>query len=224
MGAVLHLVWENVLPSVDERVKHFRLDVDFICPMVPISRFSVTNDEHFNNSEQRRKFLIREKPVGWLDELLKVTKIHHIRKNVETFEGRNKDKNDCEIDCRMKLINPKNVISIHSQPYLKEEFISGPRKKVYLALKILKELTGAKITSYQLKTDLMKTFPRQPLDLNIGKAILKVFAKETNYKNVKNENIHTVGDLFSDISKSLVKRGFSKIDLSRLDKDIISLV
>ena len=151
---------------------------------------------------------------------MKVTKIQHIKKKVETYERRD----DSELDCRIKLISPKNAISIHSEPYLKEEFISGARKTVYLALKILKALTGAKITSYQLKTDLMKTFPRQPYDLKIGKAILKVFAKETNYKNINNENIHTIGDLFSGISNTLLKRGFSKIDLSRLDEDIISVV
>ena len=108
-------------------------------------------------------------------------------------------------------------------PYLREEFISGARKRVYLALKILKEATGAKITSYQLKTDLLKIFRRQPNNMRIGEAILKVFSKEANFKSIKDENVHCVGDLFNGLNSNLEKKGFDRIDLSKLEDDVVIL-
>ena len=57
---------------------------------------------------------------------------------------------------------------------MKEEFISGARKQIYLALKILKEATGAKITSYQLKTALLKVIRRQTDYMIIGETVLSV--------------------------------------------------
>ena len=62
------------------------------------------------------------------------------------------------------------------------EFISGAHKQIYLALKILKETTGAKITSYQLKTELLKVIRRQRDNVKIGETVLKVFKQETNLR------------------------------------------
>ena len=217
MGAVLHLVWKNILPSVDGTFRDFKLDVDFICPMVPIG----SGPMHYNDTEGRREFLTMNKPVGWLDELLKVTETENISPNIVKFEDRFKYKE--ELDCRLKLIHPKNAISINSMPYLREEFISGDRKRIYLALKILKEATGAKITSYQLKTDLLKVFRRQPENMKIGEAVLEVFKKEINFKINKDEKYHQVGDLFQGVNSNLVMKGFSGIDLSRLDEDFVIL-
>ena len=50
MGAVLHLIWKNVLLSDDGSLKDFEFDVGFICPLLPIG----SNSSHFNNSEGRR--------------------------------------------------------------------------------------------------------------------------------------------------------------------------
>ena len=214
MGAVLHLVWRKVLRSDDGSMRDFKLDVDFICPMIPVSR-----PEHYNDSEARRDFLIKSKPVGWLDELAKITNIEDI--NIERFE--NWTQYVQKVDCRLKLISPKSAISIHAEPYLREEAISGARKKIYLALKILKEATGAKATSYQLKTALLKVFRRQPTDINIGEAVLKVFNQETNFRNIKDQQIHTIGDLFNGIQSNLGRKGFTGLDLSRLGEGFVIL-
>ena len=96
---------------------------------------------------------------------------------------------------------------------MKEEFISGARKQIYLALKILKEATGAKITSYQLKTALLKVIRRQTDYMMIGEAVLNVFKQETNFKNVKDEKINTIGDLFNGLKSNLVRKGFTGMDL-----------
>ena len=114
----------------------------------------------------------------------------------------NRDQNDKEkLDCRLKLINTKNAISINALPFMKEEFISGARKKIYLALKILKEATEAKITSYQLKTLLLKVFRRQPDNMKIGEAVLKVFKQGTNLKKIKDEKIHM--EIYSTVSTAI---------------------
>ena len=213
----MHLIWKNVLLSDDGSLHDFNLDVDFICPMVPIG----SQSWHFNNSEERRKCLAEKKPIGWLEELLKVTESNNF---IDIQKFVNRDQNDKEkLDCRLKLINTKNAISINALPFMKEEFISGARKQIYLALKILKEATGAKITSYQLKTVLLKVFRRQPDNMKIGEAVLQVFKQETNFMNIKDEKMHTVGDLFNGLNSNLVRKGFSRMDLSRLDEDLIIL-
>ena len=52
-GAVLHLIWINVLLSEDDSLKDFKLDVDFICPRVPIG----SESWYFNNLKERRNCL-----------------------------------------------------------------------------------------------------------------------------------------------------------------------
>ena len=112
------------------------------------------------------------KPRGLLDELLKLTKSNNFIV-IQRFVNRDQN-NKKFFDCRLKLINTKNAISINTLPFMKEEFISGARKQIYLALKILKEATGAKITSYQLKTALLKVIRRQTDYMMIGQAVLNV--------------------------------------------------
>ena len=68
------------------------------------------------------------KPIGWLEELLKVTESNNFI-DIQRFV--NRDQNGKEkLDCWLKLINNINAISINAQP-----FISGARKQIYLELK-----------------------------------------------------------------------------------------
>ena len=107
-----------------------------------------------------------------MDELLKLTKSNNFI-DIQRFVNRDQN-NKNFFDCQLKLINTKNAISINTLPFMKEEFISGARKQIYLALKILKEATGAKITSYKLKTALLKVIRRQTDYMMIGEAVLNV--------------------------------------------------
>ena len=68
----------------------------------------------------------------------------------------------------LKLLS--NGTASNGQPFISEESLTGTSKKVYIALKILKEATGAKITvSYTYSV--VKVFPRQPDKANLGKSV-----------------------------------------------------
>eukprot|EP00092_Neocalanus_flemingeri_P034369 GFUD01037376.1.p1 GENE.GFUD01037376.1~~GFUD01037376.1.p1 ORF type:complete len:357 (-),score=57.22 GFUD01037376.1:60-1130(-) len=205
MGPVLHFVWKDVLKDQAGKLKDYFLDIDFICPMIPTK--DVPKDVM-----HKVDYLFEAKPVGWLDELAKITDTY----GVETEELEDYFRPYTYL-CRLKMISPGIVTTSNSEPFMREESLTGVRKKVYLALKILKEITGAKITSYRLKASILKVFPRQPDKMNIGEAVEKVFNHYTKFSG-------RVGDLFYGVSENMKMKGFIMVDLTYLGDCMIKLI
>ena len=206
MGAALHFVWRKVLPDQNGVLRDFNLDVDFICPLIPT--IEVARDIKYILN-----YLDELKPVGWLDEVHKLTNTMEIR--TETLQGTYEG--GCTLYlCRLKLLSPGTVIASSGEPFISEESLTGTRKKVYIALKILKEATGAKITSYRLKASVVKVFPRQPSRSNLGKSVSKVLNHHTSYSG-------RIGDLFGSININLREKGYAGIDLDGLDDGFVRL-
>ena len=55
--------------------------------------------------------------------------------------------------------------------------------------------------------------------MKIGEAVVKEFKKEIKFHNIQDEKIHSIGDLNSN----QVRKGFQRMDFSRLDQDLIIL-
>ena len=62
------------------------MDVDFICPIVHIG----SKSWYFNNSKGRRNCLAKMKPIGWFEELLKVTESNNFI-DIQRFGNRDQN-------------------------------------------------------------------------------------------------------------------------------------
>ena len=110
MGVVLHLVWKSVFPSQDGTFRDFKMDVDFICPMIPLR-------QAHQDVESRKKFLIIQKPLGWVEELAKIVD----KEEIKTERYKNHRKSTLQVDCRLKLISQNMALSNNALPFLVED-------------------------------------------------------------------------------------------------------
>jgi len=190
------------------RLLDFHLDVDFICPMIP------TKDKPKPDSFEKETYLLESKPPGWLDELAKTTDTNLVRTETLAILG---NKSPDTYLCRLKMIGPGTVIASNSKPFMKEESLTGERKKIYIAMKVLKEITGAKITSYRLKASVLQVFPQQPDKMKIGEAVEKVLRHYTNFSG-------RIGDHFRGICENLQKKGFLRVESECLRMGVVKFV
>ena len=58
VGAVLHLVWEKVLETIGDNPMDFKIDVDFVCSMVPVE------EKPDGKTAATQNYLMKQKPVG----------------------------------------------------------------------------------------------------------------------------------------------------------------
>ena len=58
VGAVLHLVWEQVMETKENKLADFKIDVDFVCSMVPVE------EKPDGKTAATENFLMRNKIVG----------------------------------------------------------------------------------------------------------------------------------------------------------------
>jgi len=188
------------------RLIDFHLDVDFICPMIP------TKDKPKQHTIEKETYLLNSKPPGWLDELAKMTDTGLMF--APAILGSNSP--DTYL-CRLKMIGPGTVIASNSQPFMKEESLTGTRKKIYIAMKVLKEITGAKITSYRLKASVLRVFHQQPDEMKIGEAVEKVLRAHTTYSG-------RIGDHFDGICENLREKGFLRVESECLRMDKVKFV
>ena len=92
-------------------------------------------------------------------------------------------------DC-FRRISPKVTIGRMMVPFMRDQTLRGPKLQLYLLLKILKVVTGAKTRSFDLKFAMDMTYGNSVPDENkLGEAVKKVW----NYKTMKGKafsNIH----------------------------------
>ena len=71
-------------------------------------------------------------------------------------------------------------------PFMRDQTLKGPKLQLYLLLKILKVVTGAKTRSFDLKLAMDMTYLNSVPDENkLGEAVLKVW----NYQTIKGKQL-----------------------------------
>merc|ERR1712038_682860 len=116
--------------------------------------------EYDGSYNDYKQYLFSTRPRGWLQE-------YHKLESMEAAD------NPGAVRCsRVKLVNKNTVIPSQVLLFLTKETLHGSKNQVYVLLKLLKKLTAAKVTSYQLKWAVEEKLKNTNVDsLSLGPGI-----------------------------------------------------
>ena len=125
MGLVLHLQWREEDGAIST------IDVDLNCPTWPTH----TRFDGWDNPA--KNYLMREAPVGWLEEFSKVENMEQATGSVHLLDSKS-------WPVKFRLINRDAVLPGQTLLFMRDETLKERKLEAYVLLKILKYCTGAR--------------------------------------------------------------------------------
>ena len=181
---VLHLQWR------EEDGTLFTIDCDLNCPTWP-------THTRFNGSfEAASNYLIRERPVGWLEELSKL-------ENMQSASGAPHLMKTKTWPVKFRLINKNTVLPGQTLLFMDDQTLKGKKLEAYVLLKILKFCTGSSARSYQCKFAVDQTFINTGIESleEMGTAIKEII------------NYDTIRGKFSSVHPDLADEGITRVEV-----------
>ena len=160
---MLHLQWRK------EDGTFFTIDGDLNCPTWP------THTRYDGSTNDAFQYLVREKPVGWLEELSKLEDmgvaavLPHLMPSGLTWP------------VKFRLINRNTVLPGQTLLFMKDATLKEKKLDTYVLVKILKYCTGSSARSYQCKYAVDQVFSNKSIESmeEVGAAIKEIIQYNT---------------------------------------------
>jgi len=162
------------------------VDCDLNIPTIPVCT------KYDGNIEEVGKYLLRKRPVGWLEE----------KSKLEDMEAAEESKN---WQVKMRMVNRDLVLPRQSLLFLDQNSLLGRKSHVYVLLKVLKYCTGSSAKSYRCK-------------YLIHKQLHKSNPEQINLCNTIRELIQfpCLRGKFSSVHEDLMAEGISRVEVTKL--------
>jgi len=184
VGVVLHLQWREKDGTL------FTIDCDLNCPTWPThTRFNGTIKDAEN-------YLIREQPVGWLEELSKLESMTEAAASLHLLTSK-------IWPVKFRLINKDTVLPSQTLLFMRDQTLRGRKLDIYVLLKILKYCTGSSVKSYQCKFVIDRVLGNKSIESmdEIGAAIKKVI------------HFNRIRGKFSSVHPDLAAEGITRVEV-----------
>ena len=181
VGLVLHLQWREEDGALST------IDVDLNCPTWP------THTRFDGEPDPASQFLMREVPVGWLEEYSKIENMTSAQHLLDSKSW----------PVKFRLINRDTVLPGQTLLFMGEKTLENQKLEAYVLLKILKYFTGSSATSYQCKFAINSVFGNNNIDSmeEVGPALKKII----HYRTLRGK--------FSSVHPDLAAEGITKVEV-----------
>jgi len=185
VGVVLHLQWRNADGSI------FTLDCDLNSPTWP------THTRYDGDIINAENYLMRERPVGWLEERSKLEDMSAAAASPHLLT-QNKS-----WPVKFRLINRDTVLPSQTLLFMNDSVLSGNKLQAYTMLKILKYCTGSSARSYQCKFAVQQVFMNKNIESmeELGAAIKEIIQHKT------------IRGKFSSVHPDLAAEGITRVEV-----------
>ena len=184
VGLVLHLQWREEDGTLST------IDVDLNCPTWP------TFTHYDGNHNPAHQYLMREVPVGWLEEHSKMEDMRAAAGSPHLLDSK------CW-PVKFRLINRDTVLPGQTLLFMRDETLKERKLEAYVLLKILKYCTGSSARSYQCKFAIDSVFGNNNIESmeEVGPALKKII----HYKTLRGK--------FSSVHPDLAAEGITKVEV-----------
>ena len=184
VGVVLHLQWR------EEDGTLFTIDCDLNCPTWP------THTRFNGNINDAAQYLMRERPVGWLEEFSKLEGMTYAASAPHLQISKS-------WPVKFRLINKDTVLPGQTLLFMRDETLQGQKLYAYVLLKVLKYCTGSSARSYQCKYAVDITFGNKTIERmeEVGAAIKEII----HFKTIRGK--------FSSVHPDLAAEGITRVEV-----------
>ena len=139
---------------------------------------------------------MRERPVGWLEELSKLENMTAAAASPHLLVSKN-------WPVKFRLINKDTVLPGQTLLFMDEQTLGGNKVKAYVLVKILKYCTNSPARSYQCKFAVGQVFMNKRIESmeELGAAIKEVI------------QYHTIRGKFSSVHPDLAAEGITRVEV-----------
>jgi hypothetical protein len=186
VGLVLHLQWREEDGTLST------IDVDLNCPTWP------THTRFHGDSNPACHYLMREVPVGWLEEHSKLEQMDSAQASPHLLDSKS-------WPVKFRLINRDTVLPGQTLLFMGNWTLKERKLEAYVLLKILKYCTGSSARSYQCKFAMSQGsgFTNNGIESmeEVGPALKKII----HYKTLRGK--------FSSVHPDLAAEGITKVEV-----------
>merc|ERR1719397_1704896 len=184
VGVVLHLQWR------EEDGTLFTIDCDLNCPTWP------TYTKFSGNCKDAQTYLIKEHPVGWLEEFSKLEMMTEAAVSAHLLTLKS-------WPVKFRLINRNTVFSSQTLLFMDDQLLKGKKPEAYVLVKILKYCTGSSARSYQCKYAVGQALLNKSIESieELGSAIKKII------------HYHTIRGKFCSVHPDLAAEGITGVEV-----------
>ena len=184
VGVVLHLQWR------EEDGTLFTIDCDLNCPTWP------THTRFDGNTNDAENYLMRKRPVGWLEELSKLENMTAAAASAHLLISKS-------WPVKFRLINKDRVLPGQTLLFMNDQVLEGNKLQAYVIIKILKYCTGSSARSYQCKFAVQQVFKNKRIESmeEVGAAIKEII------------HYNTIRGKFSSVHPDLAAEGVTKVEV-----------
>ena len=139
---------------------------------------------------------MRERPVGWLEELSKLESMTAAASSAHLLTSKS-------WPVKFRLINRDTVLPGQTLLFMNDETLEGRKLEAYSLVKILKYCTGSSARSYQCKFAVERVFNNKSIESmeEVGAAIKEII----HYKTIRGK--------FSSVHPDLAAEGITRVEV-----------